>query len=87
MTRQARNQRRSRLVRTLKFGLGLTLGLGLAAALALAYWVQQTWLGLPAVDSLAHYRPAQPLGIFSADGVLLGEYDAERRELVPLAVW
>ncbi|MBJ7311166.1 penicillin-binding protein 1A [Rugamonas sp. CCM 8940] len=85
MTQQTTRPRQSRLARNLKFALGLGLGLALAATLALAYWAQQTWRGLPAVDSLARYRPALPLRIFSAEGTLLAEYGEERREFVPIA--
>ncbi|WP_317201335.1 PBP1A family penicillin-binding protein [Janthinobacterium sp.] len=75
----------SKLARNLKFALGLGLGLTLATALALTYWAERTWRNLPAVDSLAQYRPALPLRIYSADGDLLAEYGEERREFVPLA--
>lgn len=68
--------------------LGWTIG-GLAAlllsllvivgvALAVAY------PNLPDISSLADYRPKLPLRVYSADGVLLGEFGEERRELMPI---
>ena len=48
-------------------------------ALAVAY------PNLPEVSGLMDYRPKLPMRIFSADGVLLGEYGEERRNFVPLA--
>ena len=48
-------------------------------ALAVAY------PNLPEIDGLLDYRPKLPMRIFSADGVLLGEYGEERRNFTPLA--
>ena len=50
-----------------------------AIALAVAY------PNLPEVSGLMDYRPKLPMRIFSADGVLLGEYGEERRNFTPLA--
>ena len=40
---------------------------------------------LPEIGSLLDYRPKLPMRVFSADGVLLGEYGEERRNFVPIA--
>jgi penicillin-binding protein 1A len=48
-------------------------------ALAVAY------PNLPEVSGLMDYRPKLPMRIYSADGVLLGEYGEERRNFTPLA--
>lgn len=40
---------------------------------------------LPEISSLGDYRPKLPMRIFSADGVLLGEFGEERRNFVPIA--
>ena len=40
---------------------------------------------LPEISGLMDYRPKLPMRIFSADGVLLGEYGEERRTFTPLA--
>jgi penicillin-binding protein 1A len=42
------------------------------------------YANLPPIDSLADYRPRIPLRIWSADGVLLGEFGEERRSYVPI---
>jgi penicillin-binding protein 1A len=43
------------------------------------------YANLPPIDSLADYRPRIPLRIWSADGVLLGEFGEERRSYVPIS--
>src|SRR4051812_12462141 len=47
-------------------------------ALAVAY------PNLPDISELQDYRPKLPLRIYSADGVLLGEFGEERRNLTPI---
>ncbi|MBL8361137.1 MAG: penicillin-binding protein 1A [Rubrivivax sp.] len=56
----------------------LALLLVVGVALAVAY------PNLPDISSLADYRPKLPLRILSSDGVLLGEFGEERRELTPI---
>jgi len=73
----------------------LTKGVGwlfaLAAALALSIVMlvvialSVAYPNLPEISGLMDYRPKLPMRIFSADGVLLGEYGEERRNFVPLA--
>jgi penicillin-binding protein 1A len=53
--------------------------LGLALALAIAY------PNLPELSGLTDYRPKLPLRVYSADGLLLGEYGEERRNFLPIA--
>jgi penicillin-binding protein 1A len=50
-----------------------------ALALALAY------PNLPSIDSLTDYRPKIPLRVYTADGVLIGEFGEERRNVVRIA--
>ena len=40
---------------------------------------------LPPLDALIDYRPKIPLRVYTADGVLIGEFGEERRSLVGLA--
>src|SRR5438105_6085363 len=47
-------------------------------ALAVAY------PNLPDVSDLNDYRPKLPLRVYSADGVLIGEFGEERRNLTPI---
>jgi penicillin-binding protein 1A len=39
---------------------------------------------LPDISDLSDYRPKLPLRVFSSDGVLLGEFGEERRNLTPI---
>ncbi len=50
-----------------------------AVGLAVAY------PNLPEVSALADYRPKLPLRIFSADGVQIGEFGEERRDMTPIS--
>ncbi|GAB2870584.1 penicillin-binding protein 1A [Pseudoduganella ginsengisoli] len=57
-------------------------GLVLAGVLLLVFGLALAYPNLPELDSLTDYRPKMPLRIFSADGVLIGEFGEERRNLV-----
>ena len=52
----------------------------LVAGIALAV----SYPNLPEIGSLTDYRPKLPMRVFSADGVLLGEFGEERRNFVPI---
>ena len=43
-----------------------------------------TYPALPSLDILTEYRPNIPLRVYSAEGVLIGEFGKERRELVKI---
>ena len=64
------------------FGLAFAAVLGAVTiagvALAVAY------PNLPDISDLSDYRPKLPLRVFSADGVLMGEFGEERRNLTPI---
>jgi len=64
-------------------GLAATIAVGVVMLVAIALAV--AYPNLPEVSGLMDYRPKLPMRIFSADGVLLGEYGEERRNFVPLA--
>ncbi len=61
-------------------GLLWTVGTGLAAVVSLATIVAVAlavaYPNLPELTDLADYRPKLPLRVFSADGVLIGEFGA-----------
>ena len=40
---------------------------------------------LPDISDLSDYRPKLPLRVFSSEGVLIGEFGEERRNLTPIA--
>ena len=56
----------------------VALLLFLAVALAVAY------PNLPDISDLSDYRPKLPLRVYSADGVVIGEFGEERRNLTPI---
>ncbi len=70
-----------RIVLTL-FGLAASAAVAvvLIAGIALAV----SYPNLPEIDSLTDYRPKLPMRVFSADGVLLGEFGEERRNFTPI---
>ena len=43
------------------------------------------YANLPPIDALTDYRPKIPLRVWTADGILIGEFGEERREFVPLS--
>jgi penicillin-binding protein 1A len=63
-------------------GIAATAVLVVAALVAVALAV--AYPNLPPINSLTDYRPKLPLRVFSADGVLLGEFGEERRSFTPI---
>jgi penicillin-binding protein 1A len=68
--------------RMLLIGLAVLTGTALAALLVVVFALAMAYPNLPALDTLTDYRPKMPLRIFSSDGVLIGEFGEERRNLV-----
>ncbi|MDE2146919.1 MAG: penicillin-binding protein 1A [Burkholderiales bacterium] len=64
--------------------LGLAVAALAALLLAVAMALAVAYPHLPDIASLADYRPKLPLRVFSADGVLLGEFGEERRNFVSI---
>jgi penicillin-binding protein 1A len=56
-----------------------------AGVLVLAIALAVSYPNLPEISSLTDYRPKLPMRIYSADGVLLGEFGEERRNFLPIA--
>ena len=52
------------------------------AGLVLAFAIGWAYPGLPSIEALTDYRPKIPLRVFSAEGLLIGEFGEERRNLV-----
>ncbi len=63
------------------------LGLATIAALFSAAPTQAAWggLDLPPLDKVLNYQPKLPLQVFTADGVEIAQFGAERRQFVPIA--
>lgn len=58
------------------------LALPLAAALLVVFAAILAFPTLPSLEVLTDYQPKIPLRVFTADGVLIGEFGEERRALV-----
>jgi len=63
-------------------------GLAIAALLSILFVAGVAMVvaypNLPDISDLADYRPKLPLRVFTADGVLMGEFGEERRNLTPI---
>jgi penicillin-binding protein 1A len=60
------------------------LALGLCLAMAIAIALAVAFPNLPDISDLSDYRPKLPLRVFSSEGVLIGEFGEERRNLTPI---
>ena len=62
-------------------------GIGALATggLLLAFVFALTYANLPPIDTLTDYQPRIPLRVWTADGILIGEFGEERRDYVPIA--
>ncbi|MDM0046749.1 penicillin-binding protein 1A [Variovorax dokdonensis] len=59
-------------------------GSALAGVLLVGVAVTLVYPSIPDVRQLADYQPKLPLRVLTADGVTIGEFGEERRQLVPL---
>src|SRR5205814_7891058 len=71
--------------RFLAFPLALLAGLAVAAVLAVALVVALAYPNLPSLEALTEYQPKIPLRVYTAEGVLIGEFGEERRAVVSIA--
>lgn len=71
-------------LRIMLWGGGTLLAGALSVAMLLAVALSVAYPNLPDISDLSDYRPKLPLRVFSADGVLLGEFGEERRNLTPI---
>ncbi len=72
------------LLRMLAWAAGLAGSAVLAGALVLGVALTVAYRNLPEVGSIGDYRPKLPLRIYSADGILIGEFGEERRTFLPI---
>jgi penicillin-binding protein 1A len=63
----------------------IALTLFLLPAILLGLAVMLAYPTLPSLEALTDYRPKIPLRVYSAEGVLLGEFGEERRALVKIS--
>jgi penicillin-binding protein 1A len=72
----------------LRFGfwaLGALIAVAGSVLLLVGIALAVAYPNLPEINGLMDYRPKLPMRIFSADGVMLGEYGEERRNFTPLS--
>ncbi len=60
------------------------IGGAVSAFLLLTFVFAVAYSNLPPIDTLTDYRPKIPLRVWTADGVLIGEFGEERREYVKI---
>jgi penicillin-binding protein 1A len=63
---------------------GLAVAAALAGLMLVAIALAVAYPNLPEIGGLTDYRPKLPMRIYSADGVLLGEFGEERRNFAPI---
>ena len=72
------------LLRFFAWTFGLAFA-GIVAVLAVAgVALAVAYPNLPDISELSDYRPKLPMRVYSADGVLIGEFGEERRNLTPI---
>jgi penicillin-binding protein 1A len=72
-------------LRFVAFPLALVAGLLAAGVLAVGLVVVLAYPQLPSLDALTAYQPKIPLRIYSAEGILIGEFGEERRSVISIA--
>ena len=63
---------------------GLVLAGLMSILMAVGVAMVMAYPQLPDISDLADYRPKLPLRVYTADGVLMGEFGEERRNLTPI---
>jgi penicillin-binding protein 1A len=72
------------LARFFAWTFGLAFALVAAAVSVGAVALAVAYPNLPDIGDLSDYRPKLPMRVFSAEGVLIGEFGEERRNLTPI---
>ncbi|MBS0451208.1 MAG: penicillin-binding protein 1A [Proteobacteria bacterium] len=72
------------VLRILLWGMGLAAAAALSVLFVIAVALAVAYPNLPDISELSEYRPKLPLRVFSSEGVLIGEFGEERRNLTPI---
>ncbi len=72
------------LIKLFLWSGGLLLAGVAAILLFVAVALSVAYPNLPDISDLSDYRPKLPLRVYSADGVVIGEFGEERRSLTPI---
>src|SRR5215470_6631808 len=59
-------------------------GLGVVGLALAGFVILVAYPNLPSIEALTEYQPKIPLRVYTADGVLIGEFGEERRSLVSI---
>ncbi len=71
-------------LRLVAFPALLLVGLGAVACALLGLMVLLAYPNLPSLEALTDYRPKVPLRVYSAEGILIGEFGEERRSIIAI---
>jgi len=71
-------------LRFVAFPLAVLAGLLVAGLLAVGLVVVLAYPQLPSLDALTAYQPKIPLRIYTAEGILIGEFGEERRSVISI---
>jgi penicillin-binding protein 1A len=71
-------------IRFVAFPLAIAAGLAVAGVLALGLVIVLAYPQLPSLEALTAYQPKIPLRIYTAEGVLIGEFGEERRSFISI---
>ncbi len=71
-------------LRTCLWAGGLVLAGLMSILMVVGVAMVMAYPQLPDISDLADYRPKLPLRVYTADGVLMGEFGEERRNLTPI---
>jgi penicillin-binding protein 1A len=71
-------------LRLLAFPVLLLAGSGVIAGALLSLILLLAYPNLPSLEVLTDYRPKVPLRVYSAEGILIGEFGGERRSIVTI---
>ena len=72
------------LLRVLGWSTGLIVAAALSLLIVVAIALSVAYPNLPDISDLSDYRPKLPLRVFTAEGVMIGEFGEERRNLTPI---
>jgi penicillin-binding protein 1A len=64
--------------------IGVLVALGVSGVIIAGIALSVAYPNLPEISGLTDYQPKLPMRLYSADGVLLGEYGEEKRHFVPI---
>ena len=72
------------LLKVLVWSAGLAVAGVLSVLMIVAVALAVAYPNLPDISDLSDYRPKLPMRVYSADGVVIGEFGEERRSLTPI---